>query len=74
MERNLDKNGYSDTVVILGESSLLHFNLIFDEDLNGFLLNNGSSEQELAVVEPMIATGLRQINNFANCNGNQYLF
>lgn len=57
-----------DIILCLGDYNLPNLTWRFDEDLSGFLPTNVSTEQEIALVEPMLSTGLYQINDVLNVN------
>lgn len=52
----------SDTIMSLGDYNLPNLNWQLDEDINGYVPSNASSEQELTLVETVFASGLQQIN------------
>ncbi|XP_055623163.1 uncharacterized protein LOC129766609 [Toxorhynchites rutilus septentrionalis] len=58
-----------DVIVILGDYNLPNLVWTFDDDFNSFLPLNASTEQELALVEPTLSSGLYQINDLLNANG-----
>lgn len=59
----------SDTIVVVGDYNLPQLIWQEDEDVNGLLPSNASSEQEIVLVESTIASGLHQINSLSNANG-----
>lgn len=58
----------SDVVIVLGDYNLPYLTWQLDEDLNGYIPINASSEQELALTESLLAYGLLQVNRFTNTN------
>ncbi|XP_062556831.1 uncharacterized protein LOC134221658 [Armigeres subalbatus] len=58
-----------DTMIVMGDYNLPNLAWEFDDEVHGFLPLNASSEQELAVVESLLPTGLQQINDLVNANG-----
>ncbi|XP_055589233.1 uncharacterized protein LOC129741518 [Uranotaenia lowii] len=58
-----------DIIIVAGDYNLPNLNWSFDEDSNGFLPVNASTEQELAVIESTIASGLSQMCSLVNANG-----
>ncbi|XP_062538115.1 uncharacterized protein LOC134206415 [Armigeres subalbatus] len=59
----------SDIIVTVGDYNLPELTWSFDEDISTLLPINASSEQEIALVESMVASGLHQINSLHNSNG-----
>ncbi|XP_055590807.1 uncharacterized protein LOC129742888 [Uranotaenia lowii] len=59
----------NDIIVLAGDYNLPNLLWTFDEDADGFLPVNASTEQELAVIESTIACGLSQMCSLANANG-----
>lgn len=64
-ERAMD----SDRIVIVGDYNLPQLVWSYDEDVNSLLPSNASTEQEIALVESMVASGLHQLNSLLNSNG-----
>ncbi|KAL1373488.1 hypothetical protein pipiens_005162 [Culex pipiens pipiens] len=64
---NLSSN--DDSIIVTGDYNLPHLAWTFDVDVNGFIPLNASTEQELALTENVVATGLLQICSLANVNG-----
>ena len=60
VQQLLDMAAPCDTIIVMGLPDLVWD---FDEDVNGFLPINASTDQELAVVESLLSKGLKQINN-----------
>lgn len=60
----------SDKVIFLGDYNLPRLSWQIEEDVDGLLPSNASSEQEIALVETMVASGLYQINNLQNSSEN----
>lgn len=58
-----------DIFLALGDYNLPNLRWLFDEDINGYLPSNASTEHELAMVEAMFTSGLQQVNHFVNVNG-----
>lgn len=58
-----------DVIVCIGDYNLKDLIWRFDEDVLGYLPTNVSTEQEIALVEPMLTAGLHQVNNVLNVNG-----
>ncbi|XP_058456564.1 uncharacterized protein LOC131433962 [Malaya genurostris] len=58
----------SDFIVVMGDYNLPHLDWQFEEDTNSLLPANASSEQEIVLVENLLANGLYQINNLKNFN------
>ena len=65
----LDLSTRDDSIIVTGDYNLPHLSWTFDVDLNGFIPLNASSEQELALTENVVSTGLLQICSLANFNG-----
>lgn len=61
--------GARDRVVVLGDYNLPFLNWHLDDDVSSFIPVNASSEQELSLVENVIASGLQQVNCLSNDNG-----
>nr|XP_029713615.1 uncharacterized protein LOC115257802 [Aedes albopictus] len=60
----------ADIVLSLGDFNLPKLCWELDDDINGYIPSNISSEKEQFLTETMFATGLRQINSFVSKNGN----
>ncbi|XP_055589302.1 uncharacterized protein LOC129741589 [Uranotaenia lowii] len=60
---------FQDFVVVAGDYNVPNLHWSYDEDANGFLPVNASTEQELAVIESTIASGLSQMCSLVNVNG-----
>lgn len=58
-----------DVIVCFGDYNLPNLTWRFDEEISALLPINASTEQELALVEPMLSSGLYQVNDFPNVNG-----
>ncbi|XP_055590580.1 uncharacterized protein LOC129742679 [Uranotaenia lowii] len=58
-----------DVIVVAGDYNLPNLNWSFNEDTDSFLPVNASTEQELAVIECTIASGLSQMCSLVNVNG-----
>lgn len=56
-------------VVVLGDYNLPLLRWCFDDDIGCFIPMNASSEQELSLVENVVASGLQQVNHLINENG-----
>lgn len=65
----LDLSTNDDSVIVTGDYNLPHLSWFFDADVDGFIPLNASSEQELALTENLISTGLQQICSLTNVNG-----
>ncbi|KAL1378995.1 hypothetical protein pipiens_015226 [Culex pipiens pipiens] len=65
----LDLSTHDDSIIVTGDYNLPHLSWTFDDDVNGFIPLNASSEQELALTENVVATGLLQICSLMNANG-----
>ena len=57
-----------DVIILLGDYNLPHLQWSFDDEINGFLPLNVSSEQEIALSESISGCGLVQLNSIANHN------
>lgn len=57
-----------DIVLSVGDFNLPNLRWQMDDELNGYIPSNASSEQEKSLIETLFATGLRQVNNFENIN------
>lgn len=64
-----ERTASADKVIVMGDYNLPQLIWQNDEDIDGLLPCNASSEQEIALVETMVASGLRQINCLRNLNG-----
>ncbi|XP_062541343.1 uncharacterized protein LOC134209375 [Armigeres subalbatus] len=64
----IDKSFVYDVFLLLGDYNLPHLQWIFDDDINGYLATNASSEQEISLSEAISTCGLVQINPFVNRN------
>lgn len=64
-----DRSAASDIVLLLGDYNLPQLQWTFDEDVNGYLPANASSEQELVLTESISTCGLVQLNSISNPNG-----
>ncbi|XP_062538333.1 uncharacterized protein LOC134206619 [Armigeres subalbatus] len=58
-----------DVIVCLGDYNLPNLVWYFDDEINGYLPINASTEQELALPESLLSSGLHQINDLMNANG-----
>lgn len=58
----------NDSIVILGDYNLSRLSWSYDDDVEGYLPSNASSEQELILTENMISSGLQQICDVSNFN------
>ena len=58
----------ADIVLTLGDFNLPNLRWQLDDEVNGYLPTNVTSEQEQSLVENMLATGLRQVSNCVNVN------
>ncbi|XP_062535363.1 uncharacterized protein LOC134204573 [Armigeres subalbatus] len=58
-----------DTVIVVGDYNLSRLEWLYDDEVEGYLPTNASSEQELTLTETLIASGLKQICNVSNSNG-----
>ncbi|KAL1377237.1 hypothetical protein pipiens_016403 [Culex pipiens pipiens] len=65
----LDLSTHDDSVIVTGDYNLPHLSWYFDDDLNCLIPLNASSEQELALTENVISTGLQQVCSLTNING-----
>ncbi|KAL1402104.1 hypothetical protein pipiens_006234, partial [Culex pipiens pipiens] len=65
----VDLSSNDDSIIVTGDYNLPHLAWTFDVDVNGFIPLNASTEQELALTENVVATGLLQICSLANVNG-----
>ncbi|KAL1396447.1 hypothetical protein pipiens_010503 [Culex pipiens pipiens] len=65
----LDLSTHDDSVIVTGDYNLPHLSWYFDDDLNCLIPLNASSEQELALTENVISTGLQQVCSLTNVNG-----
>ncbi|XP_055623476.1 uncharacterized protein LOC129766903 [Toxorhynchites rutilus septentrionalis] len=64
-----DRSSANDIVLLLGDYNLPHLQWGFDEDVNGYLPVNASSDPELVLIESISSYGLVQINSIPNING-----
>lgn len=64
-----DQSSNNDVVLLLGDYNLPQLQWSLDEDLNGYLPANASSEQELVLTESISSCGLVQLNSISNTNG-----
>ena len=53
----------------MGDYNLPHLSWVLDDEVNGLIPLNAASEQELALTENLISTGLQQICTLTNVNG-----
>ncbi|XP_055622923.1 uncharacterized protein LOC129766419 [Toxorhynchites rutilus septentrionalis] len=58
----------TDIIVSVGDFNLPNLRWQLDEDVNGFIPSNVSSEHEQALIETMFTSGLQQINRYVNVN------
>ncbi|XP_062713513.1 uncharacterized protein LOC134290394 [Aedes albopictus] len=65
-----DHAAENDVILILGDYNLPRLKWCFDDDINGYLTMNASSEPELILVDSMSTCGLVQLNPFVNSSGN----
>ncbi|XP_039452888.2 uncharacterized protein LOC120431830 [Culex pipiens pallens] len=65
----VDLSSNDDSIIVTGDYNLPHLAWTFDVDVNCFIPLNASTEQELALTENVVATGLLQICSLANVNG-----
>lgn len=63
------KTSIHDRIVVLGDYNLPLLRWCFDNDVGCFIPTNASSEQEISLVENVIASGLQQVNYLTNENG-----
>ena len=68
VQRVIDSSSDKDTIILLGDYNLPFLLWSFDDDINGYLPSNASSEQEVALTESISACGLVQINSVVNRN------
>ncbi|XP_055614870.1 uncharacterized protein LOC129761181 [Toxorhynchites rutilus septentrionalis] len=65
----MDGCSSKDVILALGDYILPPLSWVIDENMNGYLPSNASTEQELALTEPMLSLGLTQVNSLPNSNG-----
>ncbi|XP_055632392.1 uncharacterized protein LOC129772887 [Toxorhynchites rutilus septentrionalis] len=64
----LDRSSPNDVIVLIGDYNLPHLQWCFEEDINGYLPSNASSEQETNLADPISSCGLVQVNSHVNSN------
>ncbi|XP_062706730.1 uncharacterized protein LOC134287803 isoform X2 [Aedes albopictus] len=69
-QRIADQAADIDVILILGDYNLPRLKWCFDDDINGYLSLNASSEPELILVDSLSSCGLVQLNPFVNSSGN----
>lgn len=69
IENLLELAGDCGRVLVVGDYNLPQLCWMQDDDNNSLLPVNASSEQELALVETVVGSGLCQINDMTNVNG-----
>lgn len=69
IQQIVDTMSGTDIIMSLGDYNLPNLNWQLDEDINGYVPSNASSEQELTLVETVFASDLQQINNIVNVDG-----
>lgn len=62
IQQIVDTMSGTDIIMSLGDYNLPNLNWQLDEDINGYVPSNASSEQELTLVKTVFASGLQQIN------------
>ncbi|KAL1395138.1 hypothetical protein pipiens_011461 [Culex pipiens pipiens] len=58
-----------DEVIVVGDYNVPNLSWHFDEDINGYLPSGQSTEQEVALIEDVLGTGLQQMFDLPNANG-----
>ncbi|KAL1381013.1 hypothetical protein pipiens_013780 [Culex pipiens pipiens] len=58
-----------DEVIVVGDYNVPNLTWHFDEDINGYLPSGQSTEQEVALIEDVLGTGLQQMFDLPNANG-----
>ncbi|XP_058445613.1 uncharacterized protein LOC131426828 [Malaya genurostris] len=69
VQQVLDIANSMDRVLVVGDYNLPHLRWTFDHDLKSYLPENATSEQEISIMETMVAGGLYQICSLSNMNG-----
>ena len=59
----------TDDVVVVGDYNVPNLTWHFDEDFNAYLPSGQSTEQEVALIEDVLGTGLQQVFDLPNANG-----
>lgn len=59
----------TDIILALGDYNLPNLQWQFDEDINGYLPTNASTEQDVILTESFSTSGLIQLNSISNSNG-----
>lgn len=61
--------GDDDVTLTLGDFNLQNLQRHMDDETNGYIPSNVSSDQEKSLIENLLCIGLRQVNDFLNVNG-----
>lgn len=64
-----ENSSEQDMIVVVGDFNLPRLTWERDDDINALLPSNASSEQEIVLVETMVASSLHQVNTFRNSTG-----